>query len=687
MLGRVWPGPGQGATPIFAVIWERTRRWRFGPAGRGGPDGIVATPHGTETPGPAPAVEGKPASTGRPTAEVRPRGRRLAALSLTALGVVYGDIGTSPLYAFRECFRAEFGLAATPATVYGVLSLIIWSLVLVVSVKYLALMMRADNQGEGGILALLASILRFRPPPVLVVLGLFGAALLYGDGVITPAISVLSAVEGLEVAAPAFRHWIVPATLVILFLLFAVQKRGTASVGAVFGPIMLVWFSTIGALGAVAIAREPTVLWAISPGYAVRFFVARGLTGVLVLGAVFLVVTGAEALYADMGHFGRRPIRLAWFGLVLPALFLSYFGQGALILTEPEAVQNPFYRLAPWWALYPLLGIATLATIVASQALISGAFSLARQSIRLGYSPRFTIIHTSRDEEGQIYIPEINFALMVGCLLLVLGFRSSSRLAAAYGIAVSETMAITTILFYVLARHRWRWSAARAVTLTGVFLLVDLAFLGANAVKIREGGWVPLVIAGGGFLLMMTWKRGSELLRGLLARQSMPFDRFLEELARIRPPRVSGTAVFLTAHSEGTPLVLLHHLKHNKALHEEVIILSIITEDVPEIPDDERIRSEKLAEGIFRVSAAYGFMEPPDVPDVVRRCCGLGMRADPQETTYYLGRARLLPTGPAPMMRWRKLLYGFMARNARSATEYFRIPPDRVVELGAQLEF
>jgi KUP system potassium uptake protein len=646
----------------------------------------MGAPHGTDAIAPL-GVPTVSAVRRWRSAEAQPHGWRLATLSLTALGVVYGDIGTSPLYAFRECFKPEYGLVPTPATVYGVLSLIIWSLILVVSVKYLGFVMRADNQGEGGILALLASILRLRPSTTLIAIGLFGAALLYGDGVITPAISVLSAVEGLEVAAPAFRHWVVPATLILLLLLFSFQKRGTAGVGAVFGPIMLVWFCTIALLGAAAIGREPTVLWAVYPGHAVRFFLEHGRGGFLVLGAVFLVVTGAEALYADMGHFGRRPIRLVWFGLVLPALLLNYFGQGALVLREPAAVQNPFYRLAPWWALYPLLGLATLATIVASQALISGAFSLTRQATRLGYSPRFTIVHTSRQEEGQIYIPEINAALMVGCLLLVVGFASSSRLAAAYGIAVSGTMAITTVLLYVLARQRWRWSVGRAVTVAGGLLLVDLAFLAANAAKIRAGGWVPLAIAGLVLLLMTTWKRGSELARGILAAQSMPLERFREELARVRPPRVPGTAVFLTAHPEGTPLVLLHHLKHNKALHEEIVILSVLTEDVPEVSEEARIAVEKLAAGLFRVRATYGFMEPPDVPDVIRRCCGLGMRADADMTTYYLGRARLLPTGSAPMMKWRKLLYAFMARNARSATEYFRIPPDRVVELGAQLEF
>jgi KUP system potassium uptake protein len=616
-----------------------------------------------------------------------PQGRRLAALSLTALGVVYGDIGTSPLYAFRECFKPEYGLTPTPATVYGVLSLIVWSLVFVVSVKYLGVLMRADNQGEGGILALLASIVRTGVPGPLILLGLFGAALLYGDGVITPAISVLSAVEGLEVAAPALRHLVIPITLAILWMLFMVQRRGTAIVGAVFGPIMLVWFCTIGVLGAVAVAREPSVLAAVAPWYGIRFFADHGRAGFLVLGAVFLVVTGAEALYADMGHFGRRPIRLAWFALVLPALLLNYLGQGALLIMEPDVVSNPFYRLAPWWFLYPLLAIATLATIVASQALISGAFSLTRQAIRLGYSPRFTIVHTSREAEGQIYIPEVNAGLMVGCLLLVMAFGSSSRLAAAYGVAVTGTMTITTVLFYALARRRWRWSATQAAALAGAFLLVDLAFFAANAVKIPDGGWVPVVIAGGAFLLMITWKRGTELLRFVFRQTSMPLERFVATIEAMPPPRVPGTAVFMTAHPEGTPLVLLHHLKHNKALHEEVIILSILTAEVPEVDDDGRITSEKLGAGLFRVTVAYGFMETPDVPQVIRRCCGHGVRAEPEETSYYLGRARLVPTGPARMMKWRKLLFAFMVRNARSATEYFRIPPDRVIELGAHLEF
>ncbi len=634
-------------------------------------------------PGPAPR---RP----RPHEAPPATGRRLAALSLAALGIVYGDIGTSPLYAFREAFNPEYGLPVTPDVVHGVLSLIVWALILVVTVKYIALIMRADNRGEGGILALLALIGQIqRPAPAragLVGLGLIGAALLYGDGVITPAISVLSAAEGLEVVAPAFEPYVVPATVTILVALFAFQKRGTARVGGVFAPIMLAWFLVIGALGAAELVRSPGVLAALNPWYAVQLFVSHGREAFLALGAVVLTVTGAEALYADMGHFGRRPIRAAWFALVLPALLLNYFGQGALVLRAPEAAGNPFYLLAPRVFLAPLVVLATLAAIVASQALISGAFSLAHQSIQLGYCPRLTVLHTSRSAAGQIYVPEVNAALMVGCVLLVLGFRSSTGLAAAYGIAVTGTMAITTALLYVVARERWHWSALAAGLACGGFVAIDLAFLGANLVKIAHGGWVPIVLAVGGVILMTTWRRGTSLLRHAMSRASVPFDRFFAEMRRLDPPRVPGTAVFLTAHVEGTPEVLLHHLRHNKALHEEVIILSVLTEAVPEVPGGERMRVEPISNGFYRVTAHYGFMERPRAPDIVARCCDHGLRARPEDVSYYLGRPHLLPTGPAPMMKWRKLLFGFMTRNARSATEFFAIPPDRVVELGMQVE-
>ena len=621
------------------------------------------------------------------TAVPRPAGRRLGILTLTALGVVFGDIGTSPLYAFRACFSKEIGLPRDPATVYGVLSLIVWALILIVSVKYVLVIMRLDNQGEGGILALIALLLQKTRRGLLIGLGLFGAALLYGDGIITPAISVLSAVEGLEIDVPELRHVVVPATLVILLVLFVGQRYGTARVGGVFGPIMVVWFATIGALGAMEIARAPAILLALNPWYGAQIFVHHRTAGFLVLGAVVLAITGAEALYADMGHFGRRPIRLAWFSVVLPALLLNYFGQGALVLRMPETVENPFYLLAPRSLLYPLLVLATLAAIVASQALISGAFSLTHQCVQLRYSPRVSIVHTSRFQAGQIYIPFVNNALMVGCLLLVMSFRSSTALGAAYGIAVTGTMAITTVLFGVLARRRWHWSFWRIAAVAGGLLFIDLAFAAANLTKLRQGGWVPLAVAAGLFLLMTTWNRGTELLGRWLAAAMVPLEAFVEDVKRLAPPRVPGTAVFLTTHIEGAPLVLQHHLRHNKALQEEVLLLAIVTEDVPEVRESRRVKVEALPLGLFRVWAHYGFMERPDVENILSHCRAAGVHALDDDTTYYLGRMRLLPTGPAPMMRWRKRLFGFMSRNASSAADFFRIPPDRVVELGARVEF
>jgi KUP system potassium uptake protein len=616
-----------------------------------------------------------------------PRGRRLAGLSLAALGVVYGDIGTSPLYAFRECFKPEYGLAPTAPTIYGVLSLIVWALILIVSVKYLVVMMRLDNRGEGGIMALIALILSIRRRPVLVALGLFGAALLYADGMITPAISVLSATEGLAVVAPEFQFYVVPATVVLLGLLFSVQRYGTARIGGIFGPIMIVWFTTIGLLGALEIVHNPTILLALNPWHGVRLFVEHRMAAVLALGGVVLAVTGAEALYADLGHFGRRPIRLAWFAFVLPALLLNYFGQGALVLGTPEAIDHPFYRLAPRVVLYPLVAIATAATIVASQALISGVFSLAQQSIHLRYVPRLSIVHTSRSQFGQVYLPAVNTALMLGCLLLVIGFRSSKALGAAYGLAVTGTMAITTVLFYVIARYGWRWSAWRAGALAGTFLVVDLALVGANAAKIAHGGWVAVALAGAVFLIMTTWNRGTRLVMQTLQQLSIPLERFLEDVEVSKPPRVPGTAVFLTPNTEGVPPTLVLHFRHNKVLHDEVILVSILTEEVPEVPDRMRVISEALPGGFYRVRASYGFMERPDVQHVVAICCEHGMVVDQAQTTYYLGRANLLPVGPAPMMRWRKRLFAFMSRNASSATDFFGIPPDRVVELGARIVF
>jgi KUP system potassium uptake protein len=560
----------------------------------------------------------------------------------------------------------------------------------IVSVKYILLVMRLDNRGEGGILALLALLLQTRGRRwIYVALGLFGAALLYGEGIITPAISVLSATEGLGVATPAFTPFVLPSTLAILFGLFVLQRYGTARVGVIFGPIMLVWFATIGVLGAVEIARAPAILRALNPWYGVRFFAEHGLGGFLVLGAVVLAITGVEALYADMGHFGRTPIRLVWFALVLPALLLNYFGQGALVLREPTAAENPFYLLAPAWFLFPLIAIATLAAIVASQALISGAFSLTQQSVQLGYSPRVTIVHTSRSAVGQIYIPEVNVALMIGCLVLVIAFQSSSALGAAYGVAVTGTMAITTVLFYVIAVHRWGWSVPKAGVVAGLFLLIDLAFLSANLVKIAHGGWVPLAMAAGMFVMMTTWYRGGALLDDIEAKASRPLGVFFQELKRRNPPRVPGTAVFLSVNSQGAPPVLLQHLRHNRALHERVILLSMVTDEVPEVPEDQRVRSDALPMGFHRVKAHYGFMQVPDVQQVVSVCCRRGVleESDGADTTYYVGRTLIVPTGRAPMLRWRKRLLRFMSRNASSATDFFNIPPDRVVELGTRVEF
>ncbi|MEP6729406.1 MAG: potassium transporter Kup [bacterium] len=625
---------------------------------------------------------------------MKPRGKRLAVLSLTALGVVYGDIGTSPLYALRECFKAEYGIVPAPANIIGVLSLILWSLILVVSIKYIVFILRADNRGEGGILALLALLLQQKRRAddtgrrlALVALGLFGAALLYGDGVITPAISVLGAVEGLEVNTPALAPFVMWISLAIIFALFMVQRFGTARVGTAFGPIMLVWFATISVLGVRSILAAPEVLAAANPWHGLLFFREHGMGGFLTLGAVVLCVTGGEALYADMGHFGKRPIRLAWFVIVLPALLLNYFGQGALLLREPTAASNPFYLLAPSAFQWPLLIIATAAAVVASQALISGAFSLTQQSVQLGYSPRMQIIHTSKHEAGQIYIPEVNKALMVGCLLLVIGFKNSSNLSAAYGIAVTGTMAITSILFAVVARTRWNWSVAHVVTLTAAFLLIDLSFLIANVVKIEHGGWVPIAMAVGVYTLMSTWKRGRLQLNEIQSEHSLPLNLFLSGMERTPIPRVRGTAVFMTSTADGVPVVMMHHLKHNKMLHETVIILSVTTRGIPEVSADHVVSLEKLGHGFYRVVATYGFMQSPNIPDVLAHAAREGVPVPTMDTSYYLGRERLVLTGKAKMSRARKRLFALMSRNARSATEFFQIPPNRVVELGAQIEF
>ena len=622
-------------------------------------------------------------------ARAAPTGRQLFALALGAVGVVYGDIGTSPLYAMRECFHgAHATLDPTRANVLGVLSLIFWSLILIVSIKYLVFVMRADNRGEGGILALLALVPRDdRPRRVwaLTALGIFGAALLYGDGMITPAISVLSAVEGLEVATPLFSRYVVPLTIVILVALFAFQRRGTAGIGAVFGPIMIVWFVTIGTLGLSWLVRDLHVLAALSPTHAVAFFIRNGMHGFLTLGSVFLVVTGAEALYADMGHFGRRPIRLAWFALVLPALFLNYLGQGVLLLQEPAAADNPFYRLAPDWALYPLVALATMAAVIASQALISGAFSLTRQAVQLGYTPRLDIVHTSKEEIGQIYIPAVNWVLMLATIGLVVGFRKSTNLAAAYGIAVTLTMVITTILAYAIARARWGMRRAVVLPIVLVFLAIDLAFFGANAVKVLQGGWFPLVVAFGIYTLMSTWKAGRQLLSERLARGAVPFEEFVKTIQPGSPPRVPGTAVFMSRDPLATPAALLHNLKHNKVLHERVVLLTLLTEEVPYVEPQDRVELTDLGNGFYRLLARYGFLQSPGVPDVLERARAKGLDLQTMHTTFFLSRETLIPSRKRGIAIWREKLFWLMARNAVRPTDFFRIPPNRVVELGMQI--
>jgi len=624
-----------------------------------------------------------------------PTGKALLGLALGALGVVYGDIGTSPLYALKECFNGPHGVEPTPDNVRGILSLVFWAMTFVVTFKYLSFVMRADNRGEGGILALQALVSRQdtsrRSRKVLLLMGIFGAALLYGDGVITPAISVLGAVEGVAVAAPALARLVVPVTVIILAGLFLIQRRGTATVGAIFGPVMLVWFFCIGALGLRGILKDPTVLSAISPLQGVRFFATHGLHGFLVLGAVVLVITGGEALYADMGHFGKRPIRLAWLTLAMPALTLNYFGQGAVLLHDPSARENPFYLLAPDWALYPMIAIATAAAIVASQALISGAFSLTHQAVQLGYSPRVTIRHTSHTEIGQIYVPEVNWFLGLSCIALVLGFKSSSNLAAAYGIAVTGTMSITTLLFHRVMRDLWRWPRWRSWPLTTVFLAADLSFFFANVVKIEEGGWFPIAAAVLVFTLMSTWKRGRAVLAQNLRDSGLPLDLFLADVARRKPTRVPGTAVFMTSNLGTAPPVLLHHLKHNKVLHERVIFVSVLTEEIPQIPEGERVVARELGDGFFQVVSHYGFMEQPNVPALLEGLATLPppnarLVVDTMETTFFLGRETLLPTGHSALATWRKRLFIVMARNAATASAFFGLPPNRVVELGAQIQ-
>jgi KUP system potassium uptake protein len=621
----------------------------------------------------------------------------MSALALGALGVVYGDIGTSPLYAIKECFVPHLGLAPSAANVLGVLSLVFWSLLVVIVLKYLTFIMQADNRGEGGILALMALI---GPgagrTPALVSLGLFGAALLYGDGVITPAISVLSAIEGLEVAAPSLADYVVPVTALILACLFLVQRHGTAGVGAVFGPATLVWFVSIAALGVPWIAAQPGVLAAVNPAYAARFLVTNGLHGFLLLGAVVLCITGGEALYADMGHFGPRPIRLAWYGVVMPALLLNYFGQGALLLERcsgaagqaacQAAVESPFYALVPAWFVLPMVVIAAVATVVASQALISGAFSLTQQAVQLGFVPRMKIVHTSASTEGQVYVPVVNGLLTIACIALVVVAGKSSNLASAYGIAVTGTMSITSILFYVVARRCWAWPIWRAGGLAALFLAVDLSFFAANLAKILHGGWFPVLAAASVFAVMSTWMLGASWRARELAAVRIRFDDLYASLKLSPPARVKGTAVFMTQDPEGTPAALLHQLKHNQVLHEQVVILTILTSDAPTVDPAARVEMIQLGRGFWRIIARYGFMETPRVPEIMRVAAMKGLETFRGRTSYFLGRETFVSTGRSRMPGWRRALFLFLARNARSPTEFFSIPPNDVVEIGAQME-
>ncbi|MGH9255618.1 MAG: potassium transporter Kup [Vicinamibacterales bacterium] len=621
---------------------------------------------------------------------------RLLPLTLTALGVVYGDIGTSPLYAIRECFFGSHAVSPTHENVLGVLSLVIYALVLVISIKYVVIVMRADNQGEGGILALTAlvpgrggergvSARLAVGRPLLIALGIFGTALLYGDGMITPAISVLGAIEGLEVVTPLFRPYVVPITVAILVALFGIQKFGTHRVGGLFGPIVIVWFATIATLGIVWIVRAPAVLGAFDPRHALNFFGENGFMGFAVLGAVFLVVTGGEALYADMGHFGKNPIRLAWFALVLPSLVLNYLGQGALLLLDPQT-EHPFFLLAPSWALLALVGISTAAAIIASQALISGSFSITRQAIQLGLAPRLAVEHTSAHEMGQIYVPQVNWALMIATVLIVIGFGSSGAVAAAYGIAVTLTMVITVLLLYVIMTERWQWPKPAAVAVMLVFLTIDLAFFGANALKLVQGGWVTLAVALFLFTLMTTWKTGRRLVAERLTERAVPLEEFMATVEASRPLRVPGTAVFMTAQPTGTPAALAHNLRYNKILHEHVVVLTVATAQVPHVQSEERVSVQPLGHGLFNVRVQYGFMEDPDVPEALLQARQQGLEIDEEDVTYFLGRETIIVTRKKGMAIWREKLFVLMARNAVRATAFFRLPPERVVELGVQVE-
>lgn len=618
--------------------------------------------------------------------------RRTWALTLGALGIVFGDLATSPLYSLRECFSEHYGIAPTPENILGVLSMIIWSLIIIVFVKYILFVLKADNKGEGGILSLLALAVPMSQFPTgyrrwIIYIGLFGAALLYGDGMITPAISVLSAMEGLKIATPVFEPYVIPITIAILAYLFYFQSSGTSKIGFIFGPIMLIYLFMIAVLGAGQIIYAPAVLWAINPIHAARYFHQNGFSGIWVLGSVFLVLTGCEALYADMGHFGSTPIRRAWGFIVFPSLFINYLGQGALLLQNPAAISNPFYLLAPHWALYPVLIIATLTTVVASQALISGVFSLTRQAIQLGYSPRLQIVHTSSQEIGQIYIPQMNWAVMIATIWLVLEFRTSSALAGAYGIAVSITMLITTLLAMYVAVKIWNWKIWVAVAIGTTFVMIDSVFLGANIIKIPDGGWFPLLIAAIVFTLMTTWKRGRRILAVRMRAQMRSFSDFVQKEMENPIHRIEGTAIYMTSDPEVVPPALARNFRHNQVLHKQVVLLSIMTKEVPRVEINERVEVENFPEGFHRVVCIYGFMEVPNIKEIIEACGVHGLELDMSKITFFLGRETLIAARRhGGMALWREHIFAFMSRNAQRATQFFHIPPEQVMEIGSQIE-
>ena len=614
-------------------------------------------------------------------------GKALPALTLGAIGVVFGDIGTSPLYALKEIFSGHHPIPVTPENILGLLSMVFWAIMVLVSIKYVAIIMRADNRGEGGSLALLALITSRQNPVwlswLLTMLGIFAAALFYGDSMITPAISVLSAVEGLEIIAPALKDFVIPVTVIVLTGLFMIQKRGTGLVGLFFGPVMIVWFSVLGGLGINQILRHPEVLVALNPYYAFQFIGDYPKLAFLALSAVVLAVTGGEALYTDMGHFGRSPIRLAWFGFVMPALVLNYFGQGALLLHDPQAIRNPFYMLAPEWALIPMVALSTVATVIASQAVISGAFSVARQAVQMGLLPRMGIIHTSGKEEGQIYVPFTNWTLYVAVVALVIGFKSSSNLAAAYGIAVTGTMLIDTILIAFVMRLLWRWHWIFVLMVAGSLLFIDVAFFAANAIKIPEGGWFPLVVGVVSFTVLTTWRRGRKLVNEEMTSSSMPLESFIDFTNDVH--RVSGTAVFMTSSPDGVPSALLHNLKHNQILHERVVLMTIKTADKPFVKVSKQVETQDLGKNFSRIIVTYGFMQNPDVPRALKACEAHGMTFDLMSTTFYLARETVVRAAKSSLTPWRAQIFRLMSKNATSATDFFKLPANRVVELGTQI--